>query len=202
MLHSAVDLRSGRSGGRHPSTFLQKLQPMPIHPHRGREPQLGRGVFLAPSAVVTGDVELGDDVSFWFHTVARGDVNWIRIGTGTNVQDGTVLHVSYDTFPLQIGEGVVIGHAAVVHGCTIEDGALIGIGARVLDGAVVERGAQIGAGAVVTPGTRIPAGQLALGIPARVARPLSPDEQREIERIRDRYVGMKDEYSEQLGRGY
>ncbi len=175
---------------------------MPIHPYRGREPRLGRRVFLAPSAVITGDVELGDDVSFWFHTVARGDVNWIRIGAGTNVQDGTVLHVSYDTFPLDIGEGVVIGHSAVVHGCTIEDGALIGIGARVLDGATVERGAQIGAGAVVTPGTRIPAGQLALGIPARVARPLSSEEQREIERIRDRYVGMKDEYCEQLGRGY
>ncbi len=175
---------------------------MPIHPYSGRQPRLGRGVFLAPSAVVTGDVELGDDVSFWFHTVARGDVNWIKIGAGTNVQDGTVLHVSYDTFPLEVGKGVVIGHAAVVHGCIIEDGALIGIGARVLDGAVVERGAQVGAGAVVTPGKRIPAGHLALGIPARVARPLSSDEQREIGRIRDRYVGMKNQYSEQLGRGY
>ena len=175
---------------------------MPIHPYRGREPRLGRGVFLAPSAVVTGDVELGDDVSFWFHTVARGDVNWIKIGSRTNVQDGSVLHVSYDTFPLSIGEGVVIGHAAVVHGCTIEDGALIGIGARVLDGAVIGRGAQIGAGAVVAPGKHIPAGHLALGIPARVVRPLNGDERREIERIRDRYVGMKDDYSRQLGRGY
>ena len=89
-----------------------------------------------------------------------------------------MLHVSYETHALSIGEGVVIGHAAVVHGCTIEDGALIGIGARVLDGAVIERGAQIGAGAVVTPGTRIPAGHLALGIPARVARPLSAEERR------------------------
>ncbi len=175
---------------------------MPIHPYRGREPRLGRGVFLAPSAAVTGDVELGDDVSFWFHTVARGDVNWIKIGERTNIQDGSVLHVSYDTFPLEVGERVVIGHAAVVHGCTIEDGALIGIGARVLDGAVIERGAQIGAGAVVTPGTRIPAGHLALGIPARVARPLSEEERRENDRIADRYVGMKDEYRRQLGRGY
>ncbi len=175
---------------------------MPIHPYRGREPRFGRGVFLAPSAVITGDIELGDDVSFWFHTAARGDVNWIKIGAGTNVQDGSILHVSYDTFPLEIGEGVVIGHAAVVHGCTIEDGALVGIGARVLDGAVIERGAQIGAGAVVTPGTRIPAGHLALGIPARVARPLTDEEQREIVRIRDRYVGLKAEYSQQIGRGY
>ncbi len=175
---------------------------MPIHPYRGREPRLGRNVFLAPSAVITGDVELGDDVSLWFHTVARGDVNWIKIGAGSNIQDGAVLHVSHDTFPLSIGDGVVIGHAAVVHGCTIEDGALIGIGARVLDGAVVESGAQIGAGAVVTPGTRIPAGHLALGIPARVARPLSTDEQSEIGRIRDRYLALKDQYSTQLGRGY
>ncbi len=174
---------------------------MPIHPHNGRSPRLGRDVFLAPSAVITGDVELGDDVSFWFHTVARGDVDRIRIGAGTNVQDGTVLHVS-GGFPLSIGEGVVIGHAAVVHGCTIEDRVLIGIGARVLDGAVVERGAQLGAGAVVTPGTRIPAGHLALGIPARVARPLSDEEQREIVRNGERYLRLKNEYSAQLGRGY
>ncbi len=175
---------------------------MPIHPYRDREPRLGRGVFLAPSAVVTGDVELGDDVSFWFHTVARGDVHWIKVGAGTNVQDGSVLHVSAGTHPLTIGAGVVIGHAAVVHGCTVEDGALIGIGARVLDGAVIERDAQVGAGAVVTPGTRVPAGHLVLGIPARVARPLTEDESREIERIRDRYVGLKDAYRSRLGRGY
>ena len=175
---------------------------MPIHPYRDKLPQLGERVFLAPTAYLSGDVEVGDDVSFWHHTAARGDVHWIKIGAGTNVQDGSVLHVSYDTFPLRIGEGVVIGHAAVVHGCTIEDGALIGIGARVLDGAVVERGAQIGAGAVVTPGTRVPAGHLALGVPARVARPLSSEQQREIGRNRDRYVRLKNQYRERLGRGY
>jgi carbonic anhydrase/acetyltransferase-like protein (isoleucine patch superfamily) len=126
---------------------------------------LGERVFLAPSAEVAGDVEVGDDASFWFHTAARGDVNRIRIGARTNVQDGAVLHVTHETHPLAIGDGVVIGHAAVLHGCTVEDGALIGIGARVLDGAVVETGAQVGAGAVVPPGTRIPAHHLALGIP-------------------------------------
>ncbi|MEM7353098.1 MAG: gamma carbonic anhydrase family protein, partial [Acidobacteriota bacterium] len=130
------------------------------------------------------------------------DVHWIKIGAGTNIQDGTILHVSYDTFPLTIGEGVVVGHSAMIHGCTIEDGALIGIGARVLDGAVVEAGAQVGAGAVVTPGTRVPAGHLVLGIPARVARPLSSAEQREIGVIRDRYIGLKETYSRELGRGY
>jgi carbonic anhydrase/acetyltransferase-like protein (isoleucine patch superfamily) len=167
---------------------------MPIIPYRGQRPRLGRRVFLAPSAYVTGDVELGDDVSFWFHTAARGDVHWIKIGERTNVQDGAILHVSHGTHPLDVGAGVVIGHAAVVHGCTIGDGALIGIGARVLDGAVVERGAQVGAGAVVAPGTRVPAGHLVLGVPARVARPLRDDERRNIDDIRDRYVALKDEY--------
>lgn len=171
---------------------------MPVYPFRDKRPRLGAGVFLAPTAVVTGDIDIGDDVSFWFHTVARGDVHWIRIGAETNIQDGSVLHVSAGTHPLDIGCGVVIGHAAVVHGCTIGDGALIGIGARVLDGAVVEAGAQIGAGAVVTPGTRIPAGQLAVGIPARVVRPLTAPERRGIEDIRDRYVALKNDYASVL----
>ena len=167
---------------------------MPIHPFRGVSPRLGERVFLAPTAWVTGDVELGDDVSFWFHTAARGDVNFIRVGARSNVQDGAVLHVTHETHPLVIGEGVVIGHGAILHGCTVEDGALIGIGARVLDGAVVEEGAQIGAGAIVTPGTRIEAHHLALGIPARVVRPLSGEERTEIPAIADRYARLKEEY--------
>jgi carbonic anhydrase/acetyltransferase-like protein (isoleucine patch superfamily) len=174
---------------------------MPVHPFRGRWPTLGARVFLAPGAHVAGEVELGDDVSFWFHTVARGDVNFIRIGPRTNIQDGTVLHVSHLTHPLVIGAGVVVGHQAVLHGCTIDDGALIGIGARVLDGAVVERGAQIGAGAVVAPGHRIPAGHLALGIPARVARPLTDEESRRIAETCDRYAALKEEYRASVGSG-
>jgi carbonic anhydrase/acetyltransferase-like protein (isoleucine patch superfamily) len=174
---------------------------MPIHPYEGRLPRLGARVFLAPSAHVAGDVELGDDVSFWFHTVARGDVNWIRIGAGTNIQDGSVLHVTQERFPLAIGAGVVVGHAAVLHGCTVEDGALIGIGARVLDGAVVEAGAQVGAGALVAPGKRVPAGHLVLGMPAKVVRPLSAEERRAIGEIRDRYVALKERYREAIGSG-
>jgi carbonic anhydrase/acetyltransferase-like protein (isoleucine patch superfamily) len=167
---------------------------MPSYPVANSAPRLGRRVFLAPTAVVTGDVEVGDDVSFWFHTIARGDVNWIRIGPRTNVQDGAVLHVTHETHPLVVGAAVVVGHAAVLHGCTIEDGALIGIGARVLDGAVVERGAQVGAGAVVTPGHRIPAGHLALGVPARAIRPLTPGEAHAIAEIAERYVALKERY--------
>ncbi len=173
---------------------------MPLHSYQGRWPSLGERVFLAPGAHVAGDVTLGDDVSFWFHTVARGDVNFIRIGARTNVQDGTVLHVAH-AHPLVIGEGVVIGHQAVVHGCTIEDGALIGIGSRVLDGAVVERGAQIGAGAVVTPGHRIAAGHLALGIPARVVRPLTAEETLRIADTVERYAALKEQYRAMLGSG-
>ncbi|HKH45074.1 MAG TPA: gamma carbonic anhydrase family protein [Thermoanaerobaculia bacterium] len=167
---------------------------MPLLPFEGKLPRLGARVWVAPGAYVTGDVELGDDVSFWFHTVARGDVNWIKIGARTNIQDGSVLHVNHGTHPLVIGAGVVVGHQAVVHGCTIEDGALIGIGARVLDGAVVEAGAQIGAGAVVAPGHRIPAGHLALGIPARVVRPLTEEESRRIVDTCERYAALKEKY--------
>lgn len=174
---------------------------MPIHPYQHHTPRLGARVFLAPGAVVVGDVELGDDVSFWFHTVARGDVNSIRIGPGSNVQDGTVIHVTHEKHPTVIGAGVVVGHAAVLHGCTIEDGALIGIGARVLDGAVVEAGAMVGAGAVVAPGHRVAAGHLALGLPARAVRPLSDGERDNILAIRDRYVALKERYRATLGAG-
>lgn len=175
---------------------------MPLHFHRDRFPRLGERVFLAPSAHLTGDVEAGDDCSFWFHTVARGDVHRIRIGSRTNVQDGAVLHVTHETHPLTIGDDVVIGHAAVVHGCTIGDGALIGIGARVLDGAVIEPGAQVGAGAVVAPGTRVEGGTLVLGVPARPARPLRADERANLREIAARYVRLKDEYIATLGPGF
>lgn len=161
-------------------------------------PRIGARVFLAPGAVITGDVTLGDDVSFWFHTVARGDVNWISIGDRTNVQDSTVLHVTHETHPLDIGCDVVIGHQVVLHGCTIRDGALIGIGARVLDGAVVEEGAQVGAGAVVAPGHVVPAGHLALGVPAKVVRELRPEESETIREIAARYVRLKERYREAL----
>ena len=170
---------------------------MPIVPYRGVEPRIASGVFVAPTAWLVGDVSVGRDCSFWFSSAARGDVNRIRVGARTNVQDGAVLHVSHQTHDLEIGDEVVIGHAAVLHGCHIANGALIGIGARVLDGATVEAGAQIGAGALVSPGTRIPAGTLALGIPARPVRDLRPEESREIRAIAARYVELKDQYCQE-----
>ena len=174
---------------------------MPLVGYRDQLPRLGERAFLAPSAWVSGDVSAGDDVSFWFHTVARGDVNSIVIGSRSNVQDGSVLHVNHDDHPLVIGEEVVVGHAAVVHGCTLGNGVLVGIGARVLDGAVVEDGAQIAAGAVVAPGQRVGARELVMGVPAKAKRVLSDEE---LERNRGnvaRYVRLKDEYRATLGDG-
>jgi carbonic anhydrase/acetyltransferase-like protein (isoleucine patch superfamily) len=175
---------------------------VPIHPYRDKLPQLGERVFLAPDAHLTGDVSVGDDSSFFFHTAARGDVHWMRIGARTNVQDGAILHVTHETHPLTIGDEVVVGHSATVHGCTLESGCLVGIGARVLDGVVVESGAQVGAGAVVPPGMRVPRGMLALGVPAKIVRPLTDAERGAIREIARRYVGVKDEYIATLGRGY
>lgn len=174
---------------------------MPVLRFEDREPAVGERVFVAPSAYVVGDVTLGDDVSIWFGAVVRGDVNRVRIGARSNVQDGGVVHVSHQTHPTAIGDGVVVGHQAVVHGCTLEDGCLVGIGARVLDGAVIEAGAQVGAGAVVAPGHRVPAGQLALGIPARVVRPLTAEETLRIADGVERYVALKEHYRATLGDG-
>lgn len=174
---------------------------MPVLGYQGVRPRLGKRVYVAPNAFVGGDVEVGDDVSFWFHAVARGDVNSIRIGSRTNVQDGSVLHVTHEKHSLVIGDDVVIGHGAVVHGCTVENGALIGIGARVLDGAWIESGAQIGAGAVVPPGMRVPAGSLVLGVPARVVRPLTAAELENNAGIAARYVELKDRWARDTGYG-
>ncbi|MBI5249332.1 MAG: gamma carbonic anhydrase family protein [Desulfomonile tiedjei] len=147
-----------------------------IYEYKGIQPRLGKDVFLAPGAVVLGDVEIGDGSNIWFNTVIRGDVNRVRIGSKTNVQDLCMLHVTGGRFPLTLGDEVIVGHRVVLHGCTIHDRALIGIGALVLDGAVVEEGAIVAAGAVVTPGTVIPANRVAVGIPARPTREPTQEE--------------------------
>jgi carbonic anhydrase/acetyltransferase-like protein (isoleucine patch superfamily) len=138
---------------------------------------------VAPGAVVVGDVEIGPDASVWYGTVVRGDVHSVHIGARTNIQDNCVLHVTRERFACWVGEEVTVGHRAVVHGCRVGDGALVGIGAIVLDGATVGEGALVGAGAVVSPGTTIEAGGLALGVPARVVRRVT-DEERELQRRR------------------
>ncbi|MEW6350214.1 MAG: gamma carbonic anhydrase family protein [Thermodesulfobacteriota bacterium] len=152
-----------------------------IYEYRGVRPRLGTDVFIAPGAVVLGDVEIGDGSNLWFYTVARGDVHTIRIGKMVNIQDHCMLHVTGGRFPLTIEDEVVVGHRAVLHGCAIGSGVLIGIGALVLDGAVVEEGAIVAAGAVVAPGARIPAGRVAMGTPAHPGRE-ARDEERRVHR--------------------
>ncbi len=166
----------------------------------GRAPVLGADVYVSDTAAVIGDVTLGDGASVWFGASLRGDVNWIEVGAGSNVQDNVTVHVSRGTHPCRIGRDVTVGHNAVVHGCTVEDGALVGMGAVILDGAVIGAGSTVGAGALVTMNTVVAPHSLVLGSPARVVRQLTPDE---VERNRANavhyvrmgriYLGLEDE---------
>jgi carbonic anhydrase/acetyltransferase-like protein (isoleucine patch superfamily) len=139
-------------------------------------PRIHPDAWIAPGAVVVGDVEIGPDSSVWYGAVVRGDVHAVRVGARTNLQDGCILHVTRDRFGCSVGDEVTVGHRAVVHGCRVGDGALIGIGAIVLDGATIGPGAWVAAGALVTPGASIPERTLALGVPARPVRALSAAE--------------------------
>lgn len=149
---------------------------MPQIPLAGHTPTVADTAWVAPTATVIGDVTIGDRTGVFYSAVVRGDTTTITVGQGSNLQDGVVLHADPD-FPCTVGSGVSIGHAAVVHGCTIEDDCLIGMGAVVLNGAVVGRGSMVAAGAVVLEGARIPPGSLVAGVPGKVRRELSPEEQ-------------------------
>lgn len=155
---------------------------MPVYELRGVRPAMGRDVFIAESAVVVGDVSLGDEASLWFGAVVRGDCYPIRIGARTNVQDGAVVHVLGGKAETIIGDEVTIGHAAVVHGCTIGHRCLIGMGSIVLDGAVIGEDSLVAAGSLVTPGTLVPAKSVVMGRPARVVRATGEEE---LQRIRE-----------------
>lgn len=153
-----------------------------IMPYRGVMPRIADDVYIAPTAVVIGDVEIGTGSSLWFGVVVRGDVNYVRIGEGVNIQDGTIVHVASNRagklgeFATIIGSGVTVGHLAIIHACTLEDGCFVGMGATVMDGVVVETGAMVAAGALVTPGKRIGRGRLWGGTPAKHMRDLTPEE--------------------------
>ncbi|MCP4359661.1 MAG: gamma carbonic anhydrase family protein [Chloroflexi bacterium] len=156
-------------------------------------PIIPKTAWVADTAVVRGRVTLGEHVSIWFGAVLRGDDAAVTVGENSNVQDGAVLHVSTG-FPCMVGRNVTIGHRAIVHGCTVEDGALIGMGAIVLDGATIGTGAMVAAGAVVSPGTAVPSGTLAVGIPARVIGPLN-DRQKEMRVLAaQNYLARKEAY--------
>ncbi|MFO7766036.1 MAG: gamma carbonic anhydrase family protein [Pelovirga sp.] len=147
-----------------------------LHLYRGITPRLDDTVFRAGSAEIIGDVEVGEFSSLWYHVVVRGDVNYIRIGDRTNIQDGTVIHVTNKVHPTIIGDDVTVGHNVTLHGCTIGNRCLIGMGAIVMDGVVIADDAMVAAGALVTPGTHVPSGTLFAGSPARQKRALTTEE--------------------------
>lgn len=156
---------------------------------KGKYPVFGTNVYLAENATIIGEVQLGDDCSIWFNTVIRGDVHYIKIGNKVNIQDGAVIHCTYQKAPTNVGNNVSIGHNALVHGCTIRDNVLIGMGAIVMDGVVVESNSIIAAGAVVLEGIRIESGSIYAGVPAKKVKELSEEQTAYlVEGIANNYV--------------
>jgi len=165
-----------------------------IKPFAGKAPQLGPEAWVAETAAVIGDVVLGPRASVWYGAVVRGDVEKIRIGADSNIQDNSVIHVDSSGFSTLVGERVTVGHRVVLHGCRVGDGALIGIGAIVMNGAEIGEGALVGAGALVPPGAKIPPGMLAVGAPARVKRPLTDEERQDLRESAPHYVHLAREH--------
>jgi len=182
---AALDARVGELRRRFPRAIIDRyLELIPL---------VGRDVLIAPGAAVIGGVELGDDVSVWYGAVLRGDLAPIVIGAGSNIQDGCVLHVG-DNSPCLVGREVVVGHGAILHGCRVEDGCLIGMRATVLDDAVIGQGSVVGAGALVTQGKVIPPRSLVLGTPARVVRTLTEEDEQSHRAQAGKYVRLKENY--------
>src|SRR6476620_6465657 len=160
-----------------------------ILPVESKLPQFGNNCFIAPNATIVGDVVTGDDCSFWFNAVVRGDVNFIRIGNKVNVQDGACIHCTFQKCGTTIGNHVSIGHNAIVHGCTLEDNVLVGMGAIVMDHAVIEKNAIVAAGAVVLENTRVESGSIYAGVPAKKVKEVSPEIFQQLnQRIANNYV--------------
>lgn len=167
-----------------------------IVPYDGVSPIIDQTAYIAETAVVTGDVHIGAESSIWYGCVLRGDVNKIRIGNGVNIQDGTVVHVARP-YACIIEDRVSIGHMALIHACTLQEGSFVGMKACIMDGAVVERGAFVAAGALVTPQKRIPAGELWAGQPARLVRKVSEKDQAIMDYTQPNYVRLSRQYKEQ-----
>ena len=165
-----------------------------IKAFNGVKPQIDDSAFIADDAIVIGDVEIGEDASVWFGSIIRGDVNYIRIGARTNIQDATVIHVASKTFPTVLEDEITVGHRATLHGCHIERGCLIGMGAIVMDGVRVGYESLVGAGSLLPPGTTIPPRSLVIGSPARVKRELNDDEIEHLARSWRNYVDLKQQY--------
>ena len=169
-----------------------------ILPYDGVLPAIAEDAFIAPNATVIGNVTIGSQSSIWFNTVIRGDVMAIRIGDRTNLQDGTIVHVTGGMFDTLIGSDVLVGHRAIIHGATLEDACFVGMGAIVLDGAVVESGAMVAAGATVTPGKRVKRGELWAGSPAKLFREIGDEEFNEFAGGTEGYRKLGQEYKKTL----
>ena len=165
-----------------------------IRSFRGRKPQIAASAYIDPQAVLIGDIVIGGDSSVWPGVIIRGDVNYIRIGARTNIQDGSVCHVMRDTHPLILGDNVTVGHGVVLHGCTIESRCLIGMGAIVLNGAKIGSGSIVAAGTLVPEGTDVPPGSLFMGHPGKFRRTLTDADQTSIDDYAQRYVEYKEAY--------
>ncbi len=170
-----------------------------IRTYKGIRPQIASNAFIETSAQVIGDVRIGEHSSVWFNCVIRGDVHYIRVGHSTNIQDGTVIHVTNGRFPTEIGNHVTIGHGVMVHGCTIKDRSLIGIGSIILDNAIIGEESFIAAGSLVTPGTVIPPRSMVMGSPAKVRREVTESEIELINRHWQNYIEYKNNYMAELG---
>jgi carbonic anhydrase/acetyltransferase-like protein (isoleucine patch superfamily) len=157
-------------------------------------PNVDPTAFIATTAILIGDVTVGARSSVWFHCVLRGDTNHIRIGAGSNIQDGTIIHVNAGSFPTLIGDEVTVGHAAIIHACTLHNRAFVGMGATVLDGAVIEEGGMLAAGSLLTPGKRIGAGELWQGSPAKLSRVLSAEDAARFGQIAPHYAELGGRY--------
>ena len=167
---------------------------MPIRSYKGRLPQIASSAYIDPAAVVIGDVTIGEDSSVWPCVVIRGDVYWIRIGSRTNVQDGCVLHVMKDIYPLILGDNVTIGHAVTLHGCTIESRCLIGMGTVILNNAKIGSGSIVAAGTLIPEGMDVPPGSLVMGHPGKIRRVTLPSDLESIDQYAARYVDYKNTY--------
>ena len=168
-----------------------------IIPCLDKTPQFGKNCFFAPNATVIGDVIMGDDCSVWFNAVVRGDVHYIRIGNKVNIQDGAIIHCTYQRNPTEIGNNVSVGHNAIVHGCTVRDNVLIGMGSIIMDRCEIKSNAIIAAGAVVLEGTVVESGSIYAGIPAKKVKDISKDNlHNEIERIANNYVKYSSWFSD------
>lgn len=169
-----------------------------ILPYRGVTPRIDPSAFIAETAVIIGDVEIGANTGIWYGCVLRGDVHEIKVGSGTNIQDGTVVHCAKEKFGCYIGDNVTIGHMALIHACTVQSNSFIGMKACVLDGATVQSHAMVAAGALVTPGKTVPSGQLWAGSPAKFMKELGPKDAAAFDDIAPRYAELAREYREAL----